>query len=255
MRWRFFYAYSTYFFMKKTPLFSTIPNFDPKLAPISPKDARFKALTADMVTESFLIEHFASTLQRRQATNAHVPNNPELKPSAVLIPILQRGTGSEGLAVLLTVRSTKLRKHSGQIALPGGKIDAEDANAIATALREAEEEIGLPTANCQVIGCLARHETGTGFEITPIVALVNPNYTPLLSEDEVSDIFEVPLLHILDPQNHNHHEMTWTNEDGTHTRDWYGIPSVDTEGKPRHIWGVTAKVLRNFYEYLHGDIE
>jgi hypothetical protein len=77
----------------------------------------------------------------------------------------------------------------------------------------------------------------------------------VLSEDEVSEIFEVPLLHILDPHNHNHHEMTWTNEDGTHTRDWYGIPSVDTEGKSRHIWGVTAKVLRNFYEYLHGDIE
>jgi 8-oxo-dGTP pyrophosphatase MutT (NUDIX family) len=158
-----------------------------------------------------------------------------------------------GLTVLLTVRSTKMRKHSGQIALPGGKIDAEDANAIATALREAEEEIGLPAANCQVIGSLTRHETGTGFEITPIVALVYPNYTPLLSEDEVSDIFEVPLLHILDPHNHNHHEMTWTNEDGTHTRDWYGIPSIDTDGKPRHIWGVTAKVLRNFYECLHAE--
>jgi hypothetical protein len=89
--------------------------------------------------------------------------------------------------------------------------------------------------------------------ITPIVALVNPEYTPVLSEDEVSEIFEVPLLHILSPENHNHHELTWTNEDGTHTRDWYGIPSTDMDGTPRHIWGVTARVLRNFYEHLRGE--
>lgn len=196
------------------------------------------------------MEKLASTLPSGQASLAHIPNNPELKPSAVLIPIVQRPTG---LTVLLTVRSTKLRKHSGQIALPGGKIDPEDESAIATALREAEEEIGLPIVNCQVIGCLARHETGTGFEITPIVALVNPCYTPTLSEDEVSEIFEVPLVHLLNPEHHNHHELTWTNEDGTHTRDWYGIPSTDLDGQSRHIWGVTAKVLRHFYEYLHGE--
>jgi 8-oxo-dGTP pyrophosphatase MutT (NUDIX family) len=236
--------------MKKTPLFSTIPNFDPKQAPILPKDERFKALPADVVTETFLTQKLLASLPAGQAADAHIPNNPLLKPSAVLIPIMQRKTG---LTVLLTMRSTKLRKHSGQIALPGGKIDAEDDNAIATALREAEEEIGLPIANCQVIGALPLHETGTGFEITPIVALVNPEYTPVLSEDEVSEIFEVPLLHILSPENHNHHELTWTNEDGTHTRDWYGIPSTDLDGTPRHIWGVTARVLRNFYEHLHGE--
>ncbi len=239
--------------MKKTPLFSSIPNFDPKQAPILPKDARFKALPASLVTEGFLVARLSQSLHAGQAADAHIPNNPLLKPSAVLIPIMQRGTDVTGLTVLLTMRSTKLRKHSGQIALPGGKIDAEDANAIATALREAEEEIGLPIANCQVIGSLSRHETGTGFEITPIVALVNPQYTPKLSEDEVSEIFEVPLLHILDPKNHNHHELTWTDAEGEHTRDWYGIPSTDLDGKSRHIWGVTARVLRNFYEYLHEE--
>ncbi len=236
--------------MKKPPLFSSIANFDPKQAPILPKDERFVALTADRVTTDFLIQQLAQTLPTGQTANAHIPNNPDLKPSAVLIPLMQQATG---LTVLLTVRSTKLRKHSGQIALPGGKIDPEDTHAIATALREAFEEIGLPAANCQVIGSLPRHETGTGFEITPIVALVNPDYVPLLSEDEVSEIFEVPLLHILNPQNHNHHELTWTNEDGTHTRDWYGIPSIDTDGQERHIWGVTARVLRHFYEHLHGS--
>lgn len=236
--------------MKKTPLFSTIANFDPKQAPILPRDERFKALASDVVTEAFLTLQLAHSLPTGEALDAHIPNNPALKPSAVLIPIMQR---KSGLTILLTMRSTKLRKHSGQIALPGGKIDAEDENAIATALREAEEEIGLPIANCQVIGALPLHETGTGFEITPIVALVNPNYTPALSEDEVSEIFEVPLMHILSPENHNHHELTWTNEDGTHTRDWYGIPSIDTDGKDRHIWGVTARVLRHFYEHLHGE--
>lgn len=239
--------------MKKPPLFSSIPNFDPKQAPILPSDGRFKALPVDVVTEMFLTQKLALSLHTGQAPDAHIPKNPLLKPSAVLIPIMQRGTDASGLTVLLTMRSTKLRKHSGQIALPGGKIDPEDENAIATALREAQEEIGLPIANCQVIGVLPLHETGTGFEITPIVALVNPDYIPALSEDEVSEIFEVPLLHILSPENHNHHELTWTNEDGTHTRDWYGIPSTDLDGVSRHIWGVTARVLRNFYEHLHGE--
>jgi 8-oxo-dGTP pyrophosphatase MutT (NUDIX family) len=239
--------------LKKPPLFSTIANFDPKQAPIQPRDTRFQSLTASVVTEAFLIEKLAQTLPAGQASEAHIPKNPLLKPSAVLIPIMQRGKDTNSLTVLLTMRSTKLRKHSGQIALPGGKIDAEDENAIATALREAEEEIGLPIANCQVIGALPRHETGTGFEITPIVALVNPDYSPRLSEDEVSEIFEIPLLHLLNPKNHNHHELTWTNDDGTHTRDWYGIPSIDLDGSPRHIWGVTARVLRHFYEHLHGE--
>lgn len=236
--------------MKKTPLFSTIANFDPKLAPILPKDTRFKALAADVVTERFLKTQLRASLPAGQTKSAHIPLNPQLKPSAVLIPIMQR---PEGLTVLLTVRSIKLRKHSGQIALPGGKIDEEDTNAICAALREAKEEIGLPLANSEVIGALMQHETGTGFEITPIVALVNPHYASVLSEDEVSEIFEIPLLHILDPSNHNHHQLTWTNDDGTYTRDWYGIPSIDNEGKARHIWGVTAKVLRHFYEHLHGE--
>ncbi len=238
--------------MKKPPLFSTIANFDPKQAPILPRDERFQALAASAVTEAFLTQKLLASLPAGQVQDAHIPKNPLLKPSAVLIPIMQRGTDASGFTVLLTMRSTKLRKHSGQIALPGGKIDAEDENAIATALREAKEEIGLPIANCQVIGALPLHETGTGFEITPVVALVNPNYVPALSEDEVSEIFEVPLLHILNPKNHNHHELTWTNDDGTHTRDWYGIPSIDQDGKERHIWGVTARVLRHFYEHLHG---
>jgi 8-oxo-dGTP pyrophosphatase MutT (NUDIX family) len=240
--------------MKKPPLFSTIANFDPKQAPILPRDERFKALSAQAVSEAFLTQKLIATLPAGQLEDAHIPKNPLLKPSAVLIPIMLRGASSAGLTVLLTVRSTKLRKHSGQIALPGGKIDTEDANATVTALREAEEEIGLPSANCQVIGALHRHETGTGFEITPIVALVNPDYACVLSEDEVSEVFEVLLLHLLDPNNHNHHELTWTTPEGdTHTRDWYGIPSTDLEGKSRHIWGVTARVLRQFYEHLHEE--
>ncbi|MDI9335094.1 MAG: CoA pyrophosphatase [Cytophagales bacterium] len=238
--------------MKKLPLLSTIPDFDPKQAPLLPRDERYQALPAAVVNETFLIHRLAHSLSAGQRQNAHIPNNPILKPSAVLIPIMQRASE---LTVLLTLRSAKLRKHSGQIALPGGKIDAEDTSPIATALREAHEEIGLSPANCQVIGALPLHETGTGFEITPIVALVNPNhptpYTPVLSEDEVSEIFEIPLQHILNPTNHNHHELSWINDEGPQTRDWYGIPSIDLDGKARHIWGVTARVLRNFYEHLH----
>lgn len=238
----------------RLPLLSTIPQFDPKSAPIKPPDERYQTLDPKRTNPAFLVAQLAQTLQSLQADGAHIPNNPLLKPSAVLIPILQRPSG---MTVLLTVRSTQLRKHSGQIALPGGKIDPEDTDASHTALREAFEEIGLLSANCQLIGALPRHETGTGFEITPIVALVDPEhptpYTPKLSEQEVSEIFEIPLTHLLNPQNYNHHELTWTNEDGTHTRDWYGIPSIDTAGQERHIWGVTARVLRHFYEHLHGS--
>ncbi len=235
---------------RKPPSLSTIPQFDPKKAPLLPPDERFQPLNASRVTVDFLTARLDGTLAQLPQTNAHVPQNPLLKPSAVLIPIMQR---ESGLTVLLTVRSTKLRKHSGQIALPGGKIDPEDTSAHITALREAEEEVGLPRQNCRVIGCLTQHETGTGYEITPIVALVDPRFTLRLSPDEVSDVFEIPLPHILHPQHHHHHELTWHDEQGSHTRDWYGIPSVDTHGQERHIWGVTARVLRHFYEYLHGD--
>ena len=235
---------------KRLPLLSTIPNFDPRKVPTLPRNEHFQALPSDQVTERFLSERLAQTLGTLQTKDAHIPLNPLLKPSAVLIPLVQH---ADGIRVLLTVRSTKLRKHSGQIALPGGKIDAEDLDAVATALREAEEEIGLPHANCRVIGALAQHETGTGFEITPIIALVNPNYAPKLSEHEVSEIFEVSLSHILNPQNHNHHELTWTDDKGTHSREWYAMPSIDMHGQERFIWGVTARVLRKFYEYLHGN--
>jgi 8-oxo-dGTP pyrophosphatase MutT (NUDIX family) len=239
---------------KRLPLLSTIPQFDPKTAPIQPRDERYQALDPQRIDAAFLAAQLAKTLHSLQTKDAHIPHNPLLKPSAVLIPIVQRPSG---MTILLTVRSTQLRKHSGQIALPGGKIDPEDTDASHTALREAFEEIGLPSANCQLIGALPRHETGTGFEITPIVALVNPEhpntYTPKLSEDEVSEIFEIPLAHLLNPHHYNHHELTWTDDAGTHTRDWYGIPSIDTEGKARHIWGVTARVLRHFYEHLHGE--
>jgi 8-oxo-dGTP pyrophosphatase MutT (NUDIX family) len=234
---------------KRLPMLTTIPQFDPKTAPLLPRDERFKALPQSVINETFLTEQFKRSLKSLQTHNAHIPQNPLLKPSAVLIPVMQR---EDGLTILLTVRSAQLRKHSGQIALPGGKIDLDDENAIATALREAEEEIGLPSANCQVIGALSQHETGTGFEITPILALVNPNFTPRLSEVEVSEIFEVPLAHLLDPNNHFHHQLTWSTDEGTHTRDWYAMPSTDTDGVERHIWGVTARVLRNFYEHLHG---
>jgi 8-oxo-dGTP pyrophosphatase MutT (NUDIX family) len=235
---------------KRLPALSSIPSFDPRKAPILPRDERFAALIGADLTAASIASRLDGTLAHLNQKDAHIPFNSLLKPSAVLLPLMQH---KDGLRLLLTVRSTQLRKHSGQIALPGGKIDAEDKNASATALREAEEEIGLPSANCKIIGALDCHETGTGFEITPIVALVNPDYTPKLSKDEVSAIFEVPLAHILNPQNHYHHELTWRDAHGSHTRDWYAIPSVDSQGTERFIWGVTALVLRHFYEHLHGE--
>jgi len=181
-----------------------------------------------------------SLAERLRATLASTPESPPvsdiadretpLTPAAVLIAITDRPEPG----VLLTVRHANLRKHAGQIAFPGGRADPEDATITDTALREAYEEIGLAPAEVEVVGTTDRYLTGTGFDITPVIGVVPPDLALVAQEDEVTDIFEVPLAFILATANHAHHTVEWQGR----MRSYYEILWGE-----RRIWGVTAGVI------------
>ncbi|MFN3495635.1 MAG: CoA pyrophosphatase, partial [Hydrogenophaga sp.] len=165
----------------------------------------------------------------------------DMAHAAVLLPLVMR----DGLTLILTQRTAHLSTHSGQIALPGGKVDADDANATATALREAHEEIGLSARRVEVLGTLPTYTTGSAFVITPVVGLVPPDVTLEPNPHEVDDVFEVPLSFLMDPAHHRRHVF----ESGGVVREWYSMPYRDAAGE-RFIWGATAGMLRNFYRLL-----
>jgi 8-oxo-dGTP pyrophosphatase MutT (NUDIX family) len=158
--------------------------------------------------------------------------------AAVLIPVIARET----LTLLLTERTAGLKRHAGQIAFPGGRMDAEDASPVATALREANEEIGLAPAFVEPLGFLDSYRTGTGFLIRPVVGLVSPGFALRLAEGEVADAFEVPLSFLMDPANHQKASREWRGR----MRAYYAMPYGE-----RYIWGATAGMLKNMYERLY----
>ena len=169
----------------------------------------------------------------------HVP----LIPAAVLVPLVER---ADGFTVLLTQRTADLKAHAGQISFPGGRIEAEDADAVAGALRETWEEIGLPAQHIEVLGTLDAYSTVTGYEVTPVVAAVTPPFDLKPDPVEVADIFEVPLAFFLDPDNHQRHSRVLGTEGGRAIlRAFYAIPYGE-----RYIWGATAGMLINLYEVL-----
>ena len=165
------------------------------------------------------------------------PNLPAPRPAAVLAPIVAR---PDGLTVLLTQRASQLRAHSGQVAFPGGKIDAGETPA-ETALREAREEIGLAPSLVEPLGWLDPYLTGTGYRVAALVALIDPAFAPTLNPDEVADAFETPFAFLMDAANHRLEERQWRGR----TRKFYAMPYGG-----RYIWGVTAGILRNLYERL-----
>lgn len=161
------------------------------------------------------------------------------RPAAVLVPVVDRSEP----AVILTLRTSHLPNHAGQIAFPGGKIDPHDDGPLAAALREAEEEIGLSRALIEPLGYLDLYLTFSGFRILPVVARVKPDYALTLNAQEVDDAFEVPLAFLMGPENHQKHSRDWKGI----TRHYYAMPYQE-----RYIWGVTAGILRNLYERIYG---
>ncbi len=164
----------------------------------------------------------------------------EPKAAAVLVPVIAH---PDETTVLLTQRATGLRAHSGQIAFPGGRLDPDDASPLAAALREAEEEIGLAARYIRPLGYLDAYLSGTGYLVTPTVALVAPGAPLTLNPHEVVETIEVPLGFLMDPARHEIHSREWNGR----LRRYYAIPFGD-----RYIWGVTAGILRNLYERLYG---
>jgi len=172
-----------------------------------------------------------------QFTSLEFPGGHTYKPAAVLIPLVQR----DALMLLLTQRPMHLKHHPGQISFPGGRVEAFDADSVATALRETQEEIGLDAKHIEVIGALPPYHTVTSYAVTPVVALVQPPFTLTLDANEVADAFEVPLDFILDPANHEKRSRAWFGRE----RHFYAMPYQD-----RFIWGATAAMLRNLYHFL-----
>jgi 8-oxo-dGTP pyrophosphatase MutT (NUDIX family) len=162
---------------------------------------------------------------------------PPPRPAAVLVPIVLR----PALTVLLTERSHDMPSHPGQISFPGGKVDPVDISPLACALREAREEIGLPAALVEPLGYLDSYRTGTGFQIVPVVAFVQPRFTLALDPREVSEAFEVPLSFLMDPANQRKDSREWR---GRH-RFYYAMPYGE-----RYIWGATAGMLKNMHQRL-----
>ena len=162
----------------------------------------------------------------------------QLTPAAVLFPIVLREGGH---TVLLTQRTAHLKDHAGQISFPGGRVEAEDASPVHTALRETEEEIGLGREHVEVLGFLPEYRTGTGFRVTPVVALVKPPFKLAIDPFEVAEAFEVPLAFLLDPANHKSHSLHYRGA----LRQFFAMPYGDY-----FIWGATAGMIHSLAERL-----
>ncbi len=164
---------------------------------------------------------------------------PGLRQAAVLVPIVDRRPQA---TMLLTRRTEKMRSHPGQIAFPGGAIDPGDASAEAAALRETAEEIGLGSEDIDIVGRIPDYFAGSGYRIAPVLGIVRADYLATLNEDEVDDLFEVPLAFLMNPDNHQRGSRIWQER----RRFYYTMPFDD-----RHIWGVTAGIIRTIYERLY----
>lgn len=167
-----------------------------------------------------------------------LPSCRELRAAAVLVGVWSR---PDGLHLILTKRASHLLHHPGQISLPGGKVDPDDADATAAALREAEEEIGLPPELVKVLGYLPSHETVTGFSITPVFGYIRADFSPIAEPGEVDEVFSVPLSHVLGLANYRIERRLWRGE----WRRYYAVPFG-----PYYIWGATARILRGLAERL-----
>lgn len=177
--------------------------------------------------------------------NPHLPpdfvHRGRLREASVLIPIVDRG---DEPTVIFIERAADMPMHGGEIGFPGGGRHAEDADHIQTALRETEEEIGVPPDAVDLAGQLRVHEGGRGFVVRPVIGVVDPNVRIRPDPREVAAAFEAPLRYLLDPANHRIETRKWGEADVR----FYAVPYGD-----RHIWGLTAGLLVSLRKVLHGE--
>lgn len=234
---------------------SQISHFDPRQTPVLQTDQDLPAVPCACLLPSAMAARFAQppAWQPEVHKESFFSNRAPAK-AAVLVPIVLRGHQASAPTVLLTRRSAHMKTHSGQIAFPGGRVDPQDASMQATALREAQEEVGLESKHVQVIGELPTYITGTSFWVTPVVGLVSPDFELKLNADEVDDVFEVPLSFLMNPANHRQHAVDWEGA----RRHWFSMLYQESQTTAngeirlveRFIWGATAGMLRNFYRFL-----
>jgi 8-oxo-dGTP pyrophosphatase MutT (NUDIX family) len=221
---------------------------DPRTVPVAGTDAHLPAVPSERLMAPALRESLASAA-------SWVPERPgdggafgrrEPAAAAVLVPLVQR---EQGLQVLLTRRTDHLRDHAGQVSFPGGRSEPEDQGPAGTALREAEEEVGLPPQHVQVIGTMPTYRTVTSFVVTPVVALVLPPFELKLDRFEVAEAFEVPLAFLMNPAHHQRHRFVFDGGE----REFLSMPWRNAQGDEYFIWGATAAMLRNLYAFLSAE--
>jgi len=214
---------------------------DPRAVPVSHIDDDLPPVPADRLTPAALRARFAGAgdwMPEFPGDGRWFDHERTPSPASVLVGIVPR---PEGPQVLLTRRAEHLRSHAGQISFPGGRVEPEDADAAATALREAHEEVGLPAERVDVIGTLPRYTTVTHFVVTPVVGIVEPPFDLELDDSEVAEAFEVPLEFLMTPANHRRHLFRYEGGE----RQFVSMPWRDY-----YIWGATAAMLRNLYRFL-----
>lgn len=219
-------------------------SFDPQAIPVESL-AGEPGLAPERLTEDGLRARFAAgqpwtpEITDEQLLSRLTSSKPHIRAS-VLLPLIAR---EHGLTVLLTQRTAHLTDHGGQISFPGGRAEESDASAIETALREAQEEVGLQRRHIDVIGSLPDYFTGTGYCVTPVVSIVQPPFELQADPFEVAEIFEVPLAFLMNGMHHQRHTGEFPGGHGK--RSFYAMPY-----QGYFIWGATAGMLRNLFHFL-----
>jgi len=234
------------------------PVFEPEALPVEATGAHLPAVAPERLTPEALRARFKQDLFWTPEPIVEAPwrdIRADPRVASVLVPLVVR---ANGLTVLLTQRADHLNDHAGQVSFPGGRQEPFDADATATALREAQEEVGLAPSRVEVLGALPDYLTGTGFCVTPVIGLVHPPFALKADALEVAEVFEVPLSFLMNPAHHE--ERVFRYEGGE--RRFFAMPyprgasleaaeeGASSTGSHYFIWGATAAMLRNFYRFL-----
>ena len=221
-------------------------SFDPELLPVESLAGETPVL-AEQLTVKALRERFANppdwlpeTMEEQLLRISNGVNGKLPTAASVLVPLVVR---EAGLTLMFTQRTAHLTDHAGQVSFPGGRAEPYDTSPIETALRETDEEVGLDRQHIEVLGTLPEYLTGTGYRVTPVVALVHPPFAVRPDPGEVAEIFEVPLAFLMDGVNHQRRSAEFPN--GRGRRTFYAMPYDRFL-----IWGATAGMLRNLFHFV-----